>query len=353
MSAEPLEWVDTADFLAAVSAKNLIKRGQEFSFSCFGEHHAHGDLSPSAGMNARTTLWRCRNPACGLHGNAADYLAAYSNIPRTEAMRALEERYGGPGISTAPGELTAHVERIRASYENIDQQRVRPREEWYRANLQVDWPEYPDSYELGDPMSYMLGRGFSPQILNTWQIGYDPLSDRVTIPVRDVDGTLVGVKARAWRDGVYPKYLVLGHQFGEDLHRYPFNTYEKSRYVYGADRVGGDGHAVGVLVEGELNVVAWDQMSAPETMRAVGIAGAEFSDRQRQIVTSLFDEVYVYFDDDSAGRVGAQKVSEMLEPHLVVHVVQAHADAAEVIAPMSPATRHDLVQWFRVIAPRP
>ena len=53
--------------------------------------------------------------------------------------------------------------------------------------------------------------GISLAIQKEFEIGYDPLTDRITIPIRDDLGTLVGVKGRLYGepDEYHPKYLFI------------------------------------------------------------------------------------------------------------------------------------------------
>lgn len=320
--SESLPWVDADDLLRSTGARNVSRSGNEITFSCGSGAHAHGDATPSAGMNAQTTLWRCRSPACGLRGNAVDYLVAFKELTRSEAVRVLSERYGGPERSVEAGALEAEVDRILAGPVEEEPRKVPTRDE-YHERFAVEWPLGSSASDFPDtPAAYMLDRGFYPAVLNSWQIGFDGVSDRITIPVFDVDGELVGIKGRAWRDGQTPKYLSLGDVLGRPS-RYGFHTYQKSRHVFGLNRLQGKRC---VVCEGELNAIALDQME----IAAVAVAGAEFSKHQRELIVSHVDQVVIYFDPDDAGRGGMAKVAEMLDPFIAVSViVGAPGDAAE------------------------
>lgn len=347
--SEILEWVDVADLLGAVGVRNLSRSGSEWSFSCFSEYHAHGDSTPSAGMNATTGLWRCRNPACGLRGNAADFLAALKGYTYSEALRVLQERYGGGEISSAPGALEEEVERIRQSYTVADILRVPPSEDEYLDRFAVHWPMIP----LGVPQEllYMYERGFHPRILNDWNIGFDDLSSRITIPIHDDQGKLVGIKGRAWDPEVQPRYIIIGDKT-DGFPRYGFNTYMKSMHVFGLNRVEtcrGMDLADLFVVEGEINVLAMHQLG---WLNAVAVAGAEFSERQRELIVRHADSVCIFFDDDAAGNAGARKVAEMLQPYIPVKIVQgAGFDAADVLDPRKAATEQHLTTVLRAAVP--
>lgn len=348
--AEALPWIDVGDLLTATGARNLTKSGNEYGFSCFSGSHAHGDSSPSAGMNATTSRWQCRSPNCGLRGNGADYLAALKGYTRTEALRVLGERYGGPEISAEPGALEAEVERIRAGLEIGQEERIMLSEDEYLDRYAVHWPVGTDWGDMPDPMAYMLGRGFSPQILNEFAIGFDDRSGRITIPVHDEESNLVGIKGRVWRNGDAPKYISLGDALGREP-RYGYNTYMKSLFVFGANRASGN---PALIVEGELNAVALTQLGYENAM---AVAGSEFSERQAEIIVSRANAVTIYFDDDGAGHTGTQKVAEALHPYMPVLVVtSAGGDAADALDPTKRFSAEDLkncldsaTSWLEVL----
>lgn len=324
--SDALEWVDVSDLLRSTGARSLTLSGDEYTFSCHGGSHAHGDAAPSAGMNTRTSRWQCRSAACGLRGNAVDYLASLKGYTRSESLRVLTERYGGPENSVEQGALLAELERIRASQENHEETRIVLTEDEYLDRFALHWPSTSSPADFPGPMNYMMLRGFDPKTLNTWGVGYDERSDRITIPVYDDQGVLVGIKGRAW-DSRLPRYISIGDAVGREP-RYGFNTYHKSRVVFGLD-VARKERSV-TLCEGELNVIALWQMGIP----AVGVAGSDFSERQCSLIVSAFDEVIVYFDGDEAGDKGTERVMQMLSPYMPLRVVfGAFYDAADALDP--------------------
>jgi 5S rRNA maturation endonuclease (ribonuclease M5) len=271
-------------------------------------------------MNSRTTAFLCNG--CGQRGNAITFLAWHKSLPETVARRLLEERYGGGGISAGVGTLEEEVLRIMNPEKIVEQERIPPSESWLEA-FRVGW----DGIRYIHPgMDYMYDRGFGIDILESWEIGYDQISDRITIPIWDTDGNLVGFKGRAWRENTIPKYMILGDYNNQA--RYGFQPYRKSHYVYGLDPQHRSSKTFNyVLVEGELNVLAMAQHG----YYAAGIAGSEFSEKQCEIIRQRCNEVTIYLDNDKAGEKGTKKVIEMLSPHMPIKVVQnAPGDAAEL-----------------------
>lgn len=305
--------VDVEDLLEQMKARNVAivdgRDGPEAQFSCPKPEHAFGDERPSARMNTITTAFHCHG--CKWSGNASVYVAFMQSTTELEARRWLRHRYGG-GFREPEGSFAQEV----ASYYDREPDdvtaRIAPNESWLET-FHVDWTADLRICE------YMIDeRGFDPSILAQWEVGHDVLSDRITIPVRDENGKLVGFKGRAWRDDQQPKYLTLGDT--PRWQRYYFDTYQKSRYVYGMSKLIGDADPA-IIVEGELNVIAMDQKLQ---VLAFGVAGSEFSAFQTDLIASRAERAIVFFDSDDAGDQGTAKVVKALEPFMPVHVAPIH-----------------------------
>lgn len=327
---EDLSYIDTRDFLESIGIEN-IGGSSELSFSCPSDAHQFGDHNPSARMNSRTTLGICHS--CGKTWNAITFLSWHKSLPETVARRLLEERYGGGRISAEVGGLEQEVLRIMNPVEQIDEVRIPPAESWLEA-FHIDW----DGIRYIHPgKDYMSERGFHLDTLEKWEIGYDDISERITIPIRDHEGRLVGFKGRAWRDNTIPRYMILGDHGNQE--RYGFQPYQKSKYVFGLDKIKkhidensislySDRMKVFCIVEGELNVIAMDQHGLSAT---VGIAGSEFSQTQCDLIKRIATEAILFLDNDKAGEKGTKKVIEMLSPYMPIKVVQnAAGDAADL-----------------------
>lgn len=319
---EDLSYIDCRDLLESTGIKNVSESGGEISFSCPSVEHFHGDRSPSARMNARTSAFLCHN--CGIRGNGITFLAWHKSIPENVARRLLEERYGGGRISAVVGTLEDEVKKIMNPIVEKEEERIPPAESWLAA-FNIDW--WSESDAPAEVSEYILERNFHQKVLFDWDIGYDNVSDRITIPIRDHHGKLVGFKGRAWRENTIPKYMILG-DYNNQI-RYGFKPYKKSHYVFGLDRfikLNCDPYVI--IVEGELNVLAMDQYGYKNT---VGIAGSEFSDIQRDLIIQSCKKAVLFLDNDKAGQKGTRKVLEMLHPYMTISVVRnAAGDAAEL-----------------------
>lgn len=336
---EDLSYINCRDLLESTDIRNISESSGEISFSCPSSEHFHGDSSPSARMNSRTSAFLCHS--CGARGNGITFLAWHKSIPQTVARRLLEERYGGGPKSAEVGSLEEEAKKIMNPQIIEEEKRIPPAESWLEA-FHVDWrnrnwcqgcsPDPESDNETAccgcaqpsEYKQYIYDRGFDPEILNKWEIGYDQISDRITIPVRDHEGKLVGFKGRAWRENTVPKYMILGDYNNQK--RYGFQPYKKSYYVFGLDKIKDRSDLI--IVEGELNAIAMDQHGFD---CAVGIAGSEFSDTQCGLIIEHCNEIAVFLDNDKAGNKGTKKVIEMLSSYMPLRIVQsAPGDAADL-----------------------
>jgi DNA primase len=297
-----LSSVDVADFLSSLQIRNVSDEGEEFRFSCPFPGHANGDETASAYMNRESTAFYCHG--CKAQGNAVHFLAKLDGLSPLMAARFIRQRYG-QGFMEPDGGLVRELEAI-----------------WTPEEQPLQGTNQPIKYQMDPlpegPLNYLLQRGFTEATLEAWEIGYDKISDRIAIPIRNENGELIGFKGRAWRPDHQPKYLVLGDRPNKPA-RYGFPTYEVSRVVFGlhaAMTKYDPGHTrTLVIVEGELNVLAIFQASLVSHVEnaAYPVAvGSNFSGTQCRLVLSWADEVVVYTDNDPAGHAAGAKLVEQL-----------------------------------------
>jgi DNA primase len=152
------------------------------------------------------------------------------------------------------------------------------------------------------PLALVNEDGFDEELLHRLEIGFDDKHMRITFPLRDIDGTLVGISGRAVTDE-QPKYKVYDREF-KDFDLPQHKTY-KSHLLW-------NGHLVFpqtyfapasyvVLVEGFKACMRFLQAEVPST---VAMLGSFMSDVQRQLLERMASEVYIMLDDNAAGLRG-------------------------------------------------
>lgn len=282
----------------------------------------NGSVTPE-----RTTRWKCFG--CGRDGNAVDFYAEFYNVTKQQARSDLRQIYAPGFIAPRFGSIGKEFE---ARYKQIKQGTVTTvptLDPEVAKRFDVDWGYYAEEHRDSPDVAYMLDRGFTPATLDDWGIGFDKSSERITIPVCDEKGNLVGFRGRAWKPNARPKYLVLGDKW--ERKRYGFPTYDKNLVVFGLHRWADSETQSLVLVEGEIDAISLDVMGIP----AISLCGSSMSEAQAKLIRQYCDEIVLFFDTDKAGKnavYGIDKqdgehrpgIVEMLEPFIRVKVVGRH-----------------------------
>jgi DNA primase len=328
---ELLELVDPEEMLQELGVQNVKDVGGEIQFSCPFPGHSHMDSTPSAYMTRESrdapdggefppTTFHCFT--CGMKGTAITFVSEYEGVSPIVAKRFLKERFA-PGyippnrkISDVVKEILDKKNKPKVSREPkfLDQSEVDSRALDWEAADEIRMGSMEEQLRVPIPMLYMLGRGFHPAVLQAFEIGFDPISSRISIPVRNHEGNLVGFKGRAWWD-THPKYLVLG---GDE---YGFEPYEASRYLFALNLARFEGDTI-IVREGELNAIAMHQKGWRNT---VGVPTKRLSTRHILLLKTFAERAIVYFDD----REDSERAARDLTPYMPVKIAYSENDPAD------------------------
>ena len=153
---------------------------------------------------------------------------------------------------------------------------------------------------------------------------YDRFRRRITFPLADERGRVLGFGARAVSADQKPKYLNTSES----------DLFHKGRMVYGADLARASAAKAGrvVLVEGYTDVIALRQAGVAETVCSMGTA---LTDDQVHALRRLAPSVLLCQDPDAAGQEAVAKSLALLErgSGLEARVVRLPAgkDPADVV----------------------
>ena len=160
-------------------------------------------------------------------------------------------------------------------------------------NVQKTYPEaWLAQYDV--PHDYWTQtRGLPDDVVRQFRLGYDPFSNRLTLPLRDMHGRVLGVTYRRLDDGT-PKYL---HPKGFPI----------GRHLYGAWLLT-DQRKV-ALVEGQVDAIrCWS-----ERVPALSMMGSRLTrDQVKVLQRSNIGHVVLMLDNDKAGLKGTLGVYEAL-----------------------------------------
>ena len=144
----------------------LQKSGRSFKAPC----PFHTERTPSFIVNPERQSWHCFG-ACSTGGDAFSFVMRHQNLEFGEALRILAQKAG--------------VELSQASKQDSDK-----RSKLHAVNrLAVSWyQERLKSSEGAAAMDYLKRRGVSPEMIDTFHLGYSPNSweSSEKLPVRDM-----------------------------------------------------------------------------------------------------------------------------------------------------------------------
>ncbi len=158
----------------------------------------------------------------------------------------------------------------------------------------------------------LLKEGFTPETLQAFGVGVDKQHSRITFPLRDVEGNLVGISGRAMLIDQEPRYKV----YREEYRTWGLPPYEtdKGNLLWNAhtmfDRLQREnGRPVVTVVEGFKAVMWLTQAGIPNV---VGLMTKRMSKTQEWILQRMGAEYVLMLDNDKAGIEGTIKVTDAI-----------------------------------------
>jgi DNA primase len=319
-TAESRERVrDAVDFAELVGARTELRRAgaQRLSGLC----PFHDERTPSFGIDPVEKLYHCFG--CGAGGDVFSFVMETEGLDFAAALESLADRYGVELEREAedPVEASerARRERLLALLERTAA--------WY---VRVLW----ESDDAAAAREYLEGRGLTEGALREYRVGWAPDSwdrvltasrragfgeeellavglaqrsrggsgvidrfrGRITFPLCDQRGHVLGFGARALRADQQPKYLNTSDN----------KLFHKGTIVYGADLARAAAARAGrvVLVEGYTDVIALRQAGVPE---AVGSMGTALTQPQVDALARLAPRALFCQDPDTAGQEAVRR----------------------------------------------
>src|SRR3954462_10595387 len=322
---------------------DLQQRGQDYWGNC----PFHDERTPSFKVNPRDKLYYCFG--CEASGDVFRFVEEKEGLDFASAVESLGERTGV--------ELQREDEDPRA-----EEKRRRKAKLWEVLERTAKFYERYlwESPKAEKARAYLAERGLGEEVLRRFSVGmapspwdqvltgsqragfkveellaaglaqrgrqgghYDRFRNRITFPIRDQRGRVLGFGARALSPDAQPKYL--NSPEGE--------LYRKSHTLYGIDRARGPIAKArrAIVVEGYTDVLALHQAGVEE---AVAIMGTAITPEQVSMLAGLTDSVVLALDADRAGAdamIRAQKVAAGKSLELRVAAMPEGEDPADML----------------------
>src|SRR5947209_13006457 len=336
---------DAIDMVALVTPHSDLRRvGTRYTGLC----PFHDERTPSFSVDADHKLYHCFG--CGESGDAIRFVERIDGLDFKEAVELLAERHG--------------VE-LKREREDPDAERRRRHRERLVSLLEratVYYERYLwESREAAAARDYLAGRGLAEPTLRAFRVGYAPSAwdrvlvaaqrdgfgpdeliaaglaqrgrgggvydrfrARITFPLADARGRVLGFGARASRPDQRPKYLNTSEN----------ELYHKGRQLFGISAARAAAARSGriVVVEEYTDVLALQQAGLAET---VAIMGTALTDDQLAELGRAARTVYLALDADAAGEdamLRASRAARTRGLELLVVALPDGADPADLAA---------------------
>jgi DNA primase len=310
----------------------------------------HDERSPSFSVKPSEKLYYCFG--CQASGDAFDFVRETQSLDFVGALEYLADRYRVT-LEVVEEDPRAAERRRREDrlYALLDRTCT-----YYERTL---W----DSDEGARAREYLAGRGLSEEMLREFRVGfapspydrvlnasrragfseaellaaglvqrssqrpgsvYDRFRRRITFPLCDVRGRVLGFGARGITEADRPKYLNTADG----------PVYHKGRQLFGAHLARSQAAKAGsvILCEGYTDVIAAHQAGV---RNCVGLMGTALTDEQVAVLRGFATTIVLALDADSAGQDAMLKAARVeADPRvdLRVCVLPAGADPADVLA---------------------
>ncbi len=309
---------DRLDIAEVISSYIPIKKsGVNFKAVC----PFHNEKTASLMISPSKQIWHCFG--CGEGGDVFGFVMRYENLEFRDALKILAEKAGVTlpqysGKSGAEKDVAEQLVRINAFAA-----------EFYSRLL---W-----SKQGEEALAYLRNRGLTDDTIKQWQLGYalndfhalekalisknvkidllvqagvsvknetgqvyDRFRDRITFPVTNYQGNVVGFSARSLKETSEAKYINSPET----------EIYNKSKILFGLSKAKDAirKQSEVILVEGQLDVISSHQAGFTNVVASSGTALAE---PQLVILGRLTKNLKFCFDEDAAGAIATKRAAGM------------------------------------------
>lgn len=220
------------------------------------------------------------------------------------------------------GGLSSFLRKVGQSKTTIDRiiKKMPKRQPKRRARADVKADNIPERL-LGlfekCPLS-LLEAGFSERVLYENDIGFDDTLHRVTFPIRDKRGKLVGIVGKQ-RTSAFGKYKV----YTTELQEYGITvpSFSKGDHLWRLDKVTREleTQRKAVFVVEGFKAALWFCQAG--LTNVVALMGSHITETQKKLIENLTPDIILCLDNDDAGRSGSVKISQVVKAARVRVVV--------------------------------
>lgn len=278
----------------------LIQKGKNF----FGVCPFHDDTNPSMSVSREKQIYRCFS--CGASGNVFTFLMNYNHYDFKEAVKELGEKTGvnvsGIRINKAPNKNDKYYEMYDIAnkyYQNNINTKQGATARKYLENRKIN-NEIIKEFEIGLSLSEMdnltkilLDKNFSMKELDAFGLSinnHDTFINRITFPLYDPEGHIVGFSGRIYDNSNLNKYM--------NTKETPIFKKGSCLYNYHRARDYARQKKYIIIVEGFMDAIRVSQIGFKNVIALMGTA---LTEEQISLIKKLSNNIYLSLDGDQPG----------------------------------------------------
>ncbi|MFC2495054.1 MAG: DNA primase [Candidatus Absconditicoccaceae bacterium] len=297
----------------------LKKAGSNFSGCC----PFHNEKTPSFMVSPTKQIFKCFG--CGKGGNVLTFMQEIEKIDFRDAVKELAkmqhidlEKYDTSlKKNAAESDEKGKLKRIHTLAQNFFRENLQnhPEAQQYLQETRKLSPELIERFGIGyAPESYyelvqrLRTKGFNDNDILEASLAkrnangeiYAFFRNRITFPIADTMGNIVGFSARVLNPEDKPKYLNSAEH----------KAFEKSKILYGLNLAK---NAIReqeklIIVEGQMDVLGLAKLDMP-----IGVAtsGTALTEDHVKTLKRYTENIYLLFDNDSAGQQATKRALKL------------------------------------------
>lgn len=308
------------DLFEVLSAHiQLLPSGASYKALC----PFHEEKSPSFILKRGDTHYHCFG--CGAHGDAIAFLMTFLKISFTDAAEMLAERF--------------QIRLERSDLPQESQQKLKKTElkEVLEKACEIYHFLLLHSKQGHEALQYLYERGIDLQFIRLFRVGYAPagqdfllklltafkyseeliegagliskkgrdfFSDRITFPIADVFGNVIGFSARKFKEETFG---------GKYINTAETPLFKKSHVLFGLSysrqRIAKE--RIALIVEGQIDALRLIYLGFNYTVAGQGTAFGE--EHAKELIHLGVNQVFLALDADDAGQQAAVKIGNLFQ----------------------------------------
>jgi DNA primase len=322
--------IDLVEVLS--SHLELKKTGASYKALC----PFHDEKSPSFTVQKGDTHYHCYG--CGAHGDAIQFLISHLNLSFHDAIENLAQRFH------------VHLEKVEGEEEEKGPSKADLKNALEEASRYFHFMllHTPEGHEA---LHYLYSRNIDLNFIRQFRVGFAPkapqlfrktmhakfikdeildaaglispnqkggwhdfFSDRITFPIRDATGYVIGFSARKFKEDTFG---------GKYVNTPETSIFKKSRVLFGLNfsrkRIAKERKVI--IVEGQIDALRLIQEGFNYTVAGQGTAFGE--GHLKELMHLGVNEVFLALDSDHAGQEATRKIGDLCQKEgIEVRIVQ-------------------------------